>query len=156
MTLIGNTLNVDVRIGNYPYAAWYTQESYEKGEWEGYWFANPSEKPITIYISDAELYDEKTYGFFHELGHVTDYVSGKKFKTTWEDEVSAWRNALELMVNKFNLSVDLERFSLIATECLATYRESENKTFDDTKYEISTIVNNFKQINKYKEVSLEY
>jgi hypothetical protein len=140
MKEVTDKYNIELKHGDYDYAAWYNQEAYEKGEWEGYWFAHKSEQPTTLYIPISYSYTDKISSFFHEVGHIKDYLNGVKFDTTWDDEVSAWKNSFDFVFNEFNIDIDIEAFKTHAIEGLSTYAKSANKTPTDAIDEINNIV----------------
>lgn len=140
MQQIAGKYDAEVRYGDYPYAAWYTQKGYNEGEWEGYWFANPSEKPISIYVPKSYGEEQKLFGFFHEIGHIKDYSEGVDFETTWDDEVSAWRNSLDLMINRYKIPFSLDNFRKDAVVCLTTYEKGQGKPIGSAAKEIDSML----------------
>tara|TARA_B100000809_G_C15109354_1_gene519979 strand:- start:513 stop:1034 length:522 start_codon:yes stop_codon:yes gene_type:complete len=120
---LANEAGAELLVGDYPYAAWYSQQSFEDKEWEGYWFAHPVKKKgmkLSIYIPESESIESQAFSFFHELGHVTDDNNGKTFDTTWDNEVSAWSTGRKLMmINQPNFSQSNMKDGL--TGSLSTY-----------------------------------
>lgn len=98
---LANQAGAELLIGDYPYAAWYSQQAYEDKEWEGCWFAHPVKQKgmrLSIYLPQSYDVEEQAFSFFHELGHVSDENIGKEFNTTWDNEVSAWTTGRNLMM----------------------------------------------------------
>lgn len=125
--------SAEVRTGDYPYCAWNNNETFNSGKWSGQFFSNEVKRgyKATIYVTD----DLNPFGFFHELGHVKDYISGKTFINTWSDEVSAWCNAVEFMQEYGIVYSDNDLYEYLQ-ESLATYThntvlwvEAMNKIF---------------------------
>jgi hypothetical protein len=142
MKEVTDKYNIELKHGDYKYAAWYSQEAYEKDEWKGYWFAHKSEQPTTLYIPTSYSYTDKISSFFHEVGHIKDYLNGVKFDTTWDNEVSAWNNSFDFVFNEFKIDIDVESFKKHAIEGLSTYQKSQNKTDKDTLDAINNIIKN--------------
>jgi hypothetical protein len=118
---IASEYSAEVRTGNYPYCAWNNNETFNSGKWSGKFFSNEVKEgyKATIYMTD----DLNPFGFFHELGHVKDYIEGKTFINTWADEVSAWCNAVDFM-KEYDIAysnIDLLEF---LQENLSTYEHN--------------------------------
>lgn len=121
MQAICDHLNIDLRVGDYDYAACYTKTCWENGDWSGYWFAHECELAI-IYVPISYSVQYRAYGFFHELGHILDYIHGVEFETTWDEEVSAWEWSWILCrLNGWNDIID---FKADVIHCLGTYNKS--------------------------------
>jgi hypothetical protein len=128
---LANSAGAELLIGDYPYAAWYSQEAFEKKEWEGYWFAHPVKEKgmrLSIYIPHSYSMEAQALSFFHELGHITDKNKGQDFDTTWDNEVSAWVTGRKLMLeHQPNFNQDNMKNNLTGT--LSTYLKG---SADDT------------------------
>ncbi len=121
MQAICDHLNIDLRVGDCDYAACYTRECWDNKDWEGYWFAHKSEFAI-IYIPISYCLNHRTFGFFHELGHIIDHIHKTEFDTTWDGEVSAWEWAwIFCQLHDWN---DKLAFREDVIVCLSTYNKS--------------------------------
>tara|TARA_R100001594_G_scaffold53735_1_gene87287 strand:+ start:20866 stop:21261 length:396 start_codon:yes stop_codon:yes gene_type:complete len=78
------------------------------------------------------------WALFHEIGHILDARAGKKFKSEWDSEISAWNWS-------WNSSRCLEdNFKDYVEDCLRTYHEGDEASF---KVRFSKA---WKDITKYK------
>ena len=127
MSKLAKPFGAEVLIGDYPYCAWYGQKDFDNKEWEGYWFANEVKTPgmhLSIYVpNNVENQYIQYFGFFHELGHVQDDFNNKEFDSTWDCEVSAWKNA-KVFIDKYIKKFDIKLFEKDVLDCLSTYQKN--------------------------------
>jgi len=112
-------------LGDFPYAAWNNTETYESGKWSGRFFSHPVKEGCisTMYIPHYC----NLFCLLHELGHVKDYKEGKVFESVWEDEVSAWVNAVHF-INMMDIVIDPNDLIFELENTLATYVKSCDNT----------------------------
>lgn len=149
--------DIVVHLGDYPYAAWYTKESYDLKEWEGYWFANPL-KFIDIYIPFANYtLPQRVFAFAHELGHVMDFLEHRSQwdkvdalpHGLWTIECSAWARGLQfLMKNRYFFTLDDFRTEM--SRCLSTYLKDAPEGTNLPRVLDSIVDGSFKCIGAYK------
>lgn len=82
-----------VRIGKYPYPAWYNAEAYQRKVHEGYWFFDKTDTAI-IFIPETYSMQKQTFAFLHELGHV---VTSPLMKSKIHNEILAWQWAEDFL-----------------------------------------------------------
>lgn len=122
MQLIVDRMGVELRFGDYPYAACYAVDNWERGDWKGLWFANETDSAI-IYVPQKYNQDLRAFGFLHEVGHIIDHQVGLTFDSVWDGEVSAWMWA-KIMLNRYYPDYDRLAFKEDVFECLGTYAHS--------------------------------
>lgn len=116
---------VDLRKGDYPYAAWYSKESFDKGEWEGYWFAKLplNDLPYVVFIPDHYSDNMQLFGFLHEVGHIVHK------HMVWLDKIDtelvAWDWAYDYLLHNNLLTIESDReFFKYLEDCLLTYTKN--------------------------------
>ncbi len=119
----------EIRIGDYPYAAWNNHEI-EPGT-PRRWYQAPTTFAI-ILIPESYSQSRRVFAFLHELGHVIDWMMDEKFHSTFDNEVSAWHQAYLFLTVPIiaNLDPDRKEFKCYCMECLATYNK-------DYKYDLA-------------------
>lgn len=121
-------MGLELRFGDYPYAACYGVDNWERGDWKGLWFANETTSAI-IYIPEKYNQDLRAFGFCHEIGHMLDEAIGINFddceEDVWEGEVSAWQWA-SILLDKYHNGYDKLAYRDDVTRCLGTYADNRN------------------------------
>jgi len=111
--------DIEVFIGNYPYAAWNSYK--DEAQTPPRWYQVPC-KFAVILIPESYTEQQKVFSLFHELGHIKDFIDCVEFENAFDNEVSAWKhayNSLPQMVNGIYLSA--EEFKAHCLNCLTTY-----------------------------------